>query len=176
MKTPKLIARGIKRLLENEWEERVLTSARIIHDCGLALDAMYIVYQAGGAIVSELANRNGDRYIKDGTIMLVGARVKGDPVKNRWLDRRALSANEDIATGILKQIVYENDNSDVSCDSELSECSDNDLSGCDNIFQRYWYVILKLDYYTLYYIYYYYFSINKYDTSINIVANTLFRP
>ena len=62
IKIPKLIERGIKRLLENEWEEGVPTSARTSHDCDLALDAMYTVYQSGGSIVSELANRNGNNY------------------------------------------------------------------------------------------------------------------
>ena len=62
---------------------------------------MYTVYQAGGAIVSELAKRNRNRYNKDGTVKHGGAIVKGDPGKSRWLDRRALSAKEDISNGIL---------------------------------------------------------------------------
>ena len=52
MKTYKLIARGIQLLLENEWEEGAPTSARIIHDCDLALDTMCTVCQAGSIIVS----------------------------------------------------------------------------------------------------------------------------
>ena len=59
----------------------------------------------------ELANRNGNRYSKDGTGNHGGARVKGDPGK------------EDIASGILSRTIYERDNSDSSCDSELSKCS-----------------------------------------------------
>ena len=78
-----------------------------------------------------MANRNGNRYSKDGTSKRGGDIVKGDPGKNRWLDRRVLSAKEDIANGILTRTIYENDNSDVSYDSESSKCSYNDFYGCD---------------------------------------------
>ena len=124
-------------MLENEWEEVVPTSAIIIHDCDLTLNAMYTVYQSGGVIIPELSNINGNCYSKDCTGKRGGARVKFDPGKNRWLYRRVLSANKDIITGILTRTIYENDNIDVSCDSELSECSDNYVSGCDNLFTFY---------------------------------------
>ena len=52
MKTPKLIAREIKRLIENEWDKGVSGTERIIHDCNLTLDIMYTVYQSGGSIVA----------------------------------------------------------------------------------------------------------------------------
>ena len=41
------------------------------------LDTMYTVYQAGDTIVSELANRNGNHYSKDGTGKRDGAIIKG---------------------------------------------------------------------------------------------------
>ena len=129
-------SKGYKKL-ENEWEEGVLTSAIIIHDCDLTLNAMYTVYQSGGVIIPELSNINGNCYSKDCTGKRGGARVKFDPGKNRWLYRRVLSANKDIITGILTRTIYENDNSDVSCYSKLSKCSANDLSGCDNSFTSY---------------------------------------
>ena len=44
-------SKGYKKL-ENEWEEGVLTSARIIHDCDLDLYAIYTFCQDGGAILS----------------------------------------------------------------------------------------------------------------------------
>ena len=119
-------------MLENKWDEGFPASEQMIHDCDLVLDAMYTVYQAGGTIVPELANRNGNRCRKDGTGNHGGARVKGDPGKNKWLDCRALSAKENIASGILSRTIYERDNIDSLCDSELSECLNEDLSGCDN--------------------------------------------
>ena len=42
-----------------------------------------------------------------------------------------MSAKEDIASRVLSRKSYERDNSDSSCNSELSECSDNDLSECN---------------------------------------------
>ena len=48
-----------------------------------------------------------------------------------WLDCCTLSVKEDTARGILSRTMYERDNSGSVCDSELSECSDEDLSGCD---------------------------------------------
>ena len=44
MKTPKLIARGIKRLIEHEWYKGVPGTERIIYDCDLSLDVIYTVY------------------------------------------------------------------------------------------------------------------------------------
>ena len=44
MKTPKLMARSIAYLLENEWEEGFPSSERPINDCDLALGEMYTVY------------------------------------------------------------------------------------------------------------------------------------
>ena len=57
MSTPRLIARGIRRLLENK-DGGVPNSERIMNDCDKALDAMYTVYLAGGCIIPELADRN----------------------------------------------------------------------------------------------------------------------
>ena len=51
VKTPKLISRIINHLLEDEWVEGFLASEGFIQYCDLALDDMYTVYQAGGAIV-----------------------------------------------------------------------------------------------------------------------------
>ena len=121
MKIPKLIARGIKRLLENEWGEGFPTSEQIIDDCDLSLDEIHTVYQDGGLTVPELLNRNRKRYSKDGTGDHCGARLKANPGKNKRLDRRALSTKEDIASVILSQTVYERNDSDSLCDSELSE-------------------------------------------------------
>ena len=92
------------------------------------MDTRYTVYQAGSAIVTELANRDRIFYSKDATGNHVGARLKDDPGLKKWLDYRALSAKEDITSGILSQTIYECDNSDSSCNSELSECSEKDLS------------------------------------------------
>ena len=83
IKTPTLIARGIKCLLENEWDEGVPTSEQMIRDCNLPLDAMYTFYQAGSVIVPELANINGNSYSTDGTGKHSDTRVKGDPGENK---------------------------------------------------------------------------------------------
>ena len=63
-------------MVENK-EEGVPNSEQIYHDYDNALDAMYTVYLANGDIVAELANRNGDRYSKDGTGKHGGVRKKG---------------------------------------------------------------------------------------------------
>ena len=81
MKSPELIVRGIKRLLENEWKEGFPTSEKIIYDYDLGLDIINIFYQAGGTIVPELLNRIWNCYSKDGTGKHGGARVKSNPGK-----------------------------------------------------------------------------------------------
>ena len=43
MSTPRLIARGIRRLVDNK-EEGVINSERVSHDCDKAFGSMYTVY------------------------------------------------------------------------------------------------------------------------------------
>ena len=75
--TPKIIARGIKRLMEGHSpEDGVPSSKRIIEDCDRALTAMRIVCEHKGAIVPGLADRNGIRYAKEGTNGRGGPREK----------------------------------------------------------------------------------------------------
>ena len=57
-RTPKSISRGIKRLIDTE-DTVCPTSQRIVQDCDKALELMWIVYKADGAIVPGLANHNG---------------------------------------------------------------------------------------------------------------------
>ena len=40
-------------------------SSRIVHDCLLAIDAMYNVYEAKGKIVTGLCGRNDIRAVKE---------------------------------------------------------------------------------------------------------------
>ena len=91
-KTPKWISKGIRRLVDlvdvedKTMEAGVPSSERIIEDCHRALKAMEIVYQNGGKIVAGLANRNGQRYSKEGTACRGGKRpAKAVPVCDRWL-------------------------------------------------------------------------------------------
>ena len=87
----RLIAQGIRRLVENK-EENVPKSSRICHDYDKAIDGMHMVYLANGDIVAQLIDRNGVRYSKDGTGKHGGARTKGNSEDGQWLDHRALSA------------------------------------------------------------------------------------
>ena len=73
MKTPTLIARGIKRLLEMNG----MKEFRQVNE----LFTIVNLHQAGGTILPELANRNGNRYSKDGTGNHGGTRLKGNPGK-----------------------------------------------------------------------------------------------
>ena len=58
----------IHRLFEcDETETGVPSSERIIHDCDKALDSMWTVYKCDGAVVEDLCNRNGIRYLTAGT-------------------------------------------------------------------------------------------------------------
>ena len=58
--TPKLISRGIHRLVEGHVpHEGTPSSERIIHDCNQALNDMRIVMEHTGAIVPGLVDRNG---------------------------------------------------------------------------------------------------------------------
>ena len=93
---------------------------------------MYTLYQSDGAIVPELANRNRNPYSKDSTGDHGGVRLKGGSGKNKLFYYCAMSTKEDIVTRVLTRKSYERDNSDSSCNFEFSECSDNDLSECNN--------------------------------------------
>ena len=74
---PKLILRGIKRLVEGHLpSDGVPSSKRIIEDCDRALDSMRKVFEHNSAIVPGLANRNGRRYCKLSTKLQGGATVK----------------------------------------------------------------------------------------------------
>ena len=67
METPKMILRGIRRLFDCDGDEDgVPDSARIIHDCDKAWDSMWTVYEEKGAVVENLCNRNGNRYLTAG--------------------------------------------------------------------------------------------------------------
>ena len=82
MKTPKLIARGMKRLIENDWDEDIPSTEQLIRDCVFALNETYTVYQTGVSIVAELSNRNCDRYSKKGTGDHGGVIIKDNPGTN----------------------------------------------------------------------------------------------
>ena len=76
--TPKEISRGLKRT----WESKMGTpsSARIIQDVDLALKVLEIVYNANGAVVEGMADRNGHRrkLVDEGKfVSWGGARTKG---------------------------------------------------------------------------------------------------
>ena len=107
----------------------------------MELDTIGTVYQAGGAIVPQFLNRNNNQYSKDGTEHHRDARVKGNIVKNKWLDCHETSAKEDITIGILSRKIYEHDISESACNSESNEYLDEGLSGCDNVCSSQNYVI-----------------------------------
>ena len=101
MKTPKMIARGIKRLVEGR-SEGVPSSERIIHDCDQALNAMRIVMEHNGAIVPGLADQNGHRYTTTGTVGKGGSRVKCEVLQPcKWIHPLCRSVKDDTQ----KQIV-----------------------------------------------------------------------
>ena len=131
MRTPKLISRGILRLVESEeGEEGVPCSERIMHDCDKALNLMMEVYKKGGAIVAELANRNGDRYSKEGTGLHGGKHIKGEMDYAKWMHPMAVEVKVEQQAGVTPPTNFdETPNSD--CDSVcLDETNKSDeLSG-----------------------------------------------
>ena len=67
-RTPNKIASGIKIVVEGGCP----TSDRVIHDCDKTINAMWIIYQAKGAIVPGLNDRNGESNSSDGIGRYVG--------------------------------------------------------------------------------------------------------
>ena len=63
-------------------EEGVPSSHRIVQDCDRAIRAMEVVYENNGEVVPGLANRNGNRYDKRGTLKHGGARVKSNTISS----------------------------------------------------------------------------------------------
>ena len=113
---PCLIARGIRRLLENE-EGGVPNIEQMCYNCGKVLDSIYTVYFADGYIIPELADRSADRCIHDGTGKHGGVRVNCAADEGQWLNPRALHAKMEKQAGIITDVA---DNDLV--DSDASSC------------------------------------------------------
>ena len=58
-------------------KDGVPDSDRIIHDCNKAWDSMWTVYEEKGAVVEDLCNRNGNRYLTAGRGKKVESVKKG---------------------------------------------------------------------------------------------------
>ena len=123
MRTPKLISRGILRLVESgDGEEGVPCSERVMYDCDKALNSMWEVYKKGGAIVAELANRNGHRYRKEGTGLHGGPRVKGEMDYAKWMQPMVREVKLEQQRGVTPPTNFDlTENSD--CDSVCSDDS-----------------------------------------------------
>ena len=95
--TPKLISRGVRRLVEGHLpEDGVPSSKRIVEDCDRALDSMRTVCEHNGAIVAGLANRNGHRYSKSGTKSHGGATVKLENLQRcKWIHPLIIDIKDD---------------------------------------------------------------------------------
>ena len=93
----------------------------------MALDTIYTIYQSGGSIVTEVANRNGNCYSKKGTGNHDGMRIKGNPGTNQWLDRRKMDTDEDISKGILSRDIYDGDSSSLSSNLDTRNISNDDF-------------------------------------------------
>ena len=117
--TPKLISRGVKRLVEGHLpDEGVPSSDRIMHDCDQALNAMRIVCEHNGAIVQGLANRNGHRYSSRGTRKQGGAKVKVEVLdKCKWLHPTV----EKVKNDKQKEIILRSLRSDIEEESDIFE-------------------------------------------------------
>ena len=91
---------------------------------------------SNGDIVAELANRNRDRYSKDGTGKYGGVRIKGDVDKGQWLDPRALNTKMEKHMGISTHQVEPNtDDSDTSSRGTCElPCTSQNLDGCDSLY------------------------------------------
>ena len=139
MKTPKMIARGIKRLFEYHLPaEGVPCSSRIIHDCDQALRAMKIVCDHRGAIIPGLANRNSHRYTSDGTNRQGGIREKCYVLaEGRWLHPIVSTLRDEKQANILAKFesLHDSEVEDVmfsDANSVATENSDNDSSLTEN--------------------------------------------
>ena len=89
-----------------------------MQDCSKALRSFGVVYEIGGAMVPELANRNGHRNIAAGrnTAGWGGIRLKKLVVAEigRWLHEHAIDAKNGRTTQLLVQLAGE----DISSDEE----------------------------------------------------------
>ena len=103
METPKMISQGIRRLFEcADDEDGVPDSDRIIHDCDKAWDTMWTVYEEKGAVVEDLCNRNGNRYLTAGRGKKGGKREKGEyNADEGWTEPRLRQAIVEVQNGIV---------------------------------------------------------------------------
>ena len=104
--TPKRITDGLKKIWENP--VGAPNPERVVEDVNRAFDAFKTVYEADGNIVKGLANRNGHRNTKEGSLKWGGSRVKKSIIKEeKWLEPGAKDAFEDKKT-FLKSKFLEN--------------------------------------------------------------------
>ena len=120
--TPKLISRGIRRLVEGHLpDDGVPSSKRIMEDCDRALDSMRTVCEHDGAMVPGLANRNGHRYSKSGTNSWGGATVKSEELQRcRWIHPLVIDIKDDRRKEMVSRFC-----SSVQSDDEYE--SDNEI-------------------------------------------------
>ena len=79
---------------------------------------MMEVYKKGGAIVAELANRNGHRYSKKGTGLHGGPRVKGEMDVAKWMHPMAKEVKLEQQRGVTPPtnfVLSENSDCDSVC-------------------------------------------------------------
>ena len=95
--TPKRITDGLKKIWENP--VGAPNPERVVQDVNRAFDAFMTVYKANGKIVKGLANRNGHRNTKEGSLKWGGKRVKKLNVdEEKWLEEGAKNAYEEKKT------------------------------------------------------------------------------
>ena len=91
--TPKRITQEIRN-----WEHPVgaPNSEWVVQDVYRVFDTFKIIYEAGGNIVRCLANRNGHRNTKEGSLKRGGSRVKNrsSKKKNGWNQEREKFSNK----------------------------------------------------------------------------------
>ena len=93
-----------------EHENGVPTRKRISQDCNLAITNMGIVYHNEGKMVPGLADRNGWRVDKEGTMKWGGVRIKKDAHGDSpWLHPLAAEALSEKSNQMMEDFTICND-------------------------------------------------------------------
>ena len=124
MGTPNTIVKGIIRL----WGTNVPSSDRIEQDCDKALRSFGCVYEHGGRMVPNLANRSGHRNLAAGrnTTGWGGVRVKNllRAEEGRWLHPDAVDAKRKRTADIIRTLENDDFSTSSADDSTVGERSD----------------------------------------------------
>ena len=131
LKTPTRISRGIHRIFNHP--NGVPSSDRIIHDVYLAFEAFRIVYEAGGAMVPQLCDRNGGRRDAGGNGRQHGGpREKCEIINEEmWLEPIAVEVFDERKALVKSRYLAALESSGRS--DEESESSEEDTNSCSDM-------------------------------------------